>query len=242
MKIKICGIKDVATAEFCKELGVDFIGLVFTKSSRKVNVQTAKQIVNSLGEPLNHFNLDTIFPESSIKVTNKWFEQSHEILDSYIKVKKPLTVGIFAKESVGEINDIIEETGIDLVQLAGEYNIEDALAINRKTLYSLGINNLDAEYYKSKIRAGFALSLIFDSISSESLGGTGKSFNWNIIKDMSIQIPFILAGGLNIDNVELAMKSCDPWGLDVSTGVEKNGAKDFGLIREFVSKVRDFDD
>tara|TARA_Y100000817_G_C16737858_1_gene491027 strand:- start:79 stop:807 length:729 start_codon:yes stop_codon:yes gene_type:complete len=241
MKIKICGIKDVATAEFCQEIGVDFIGLVFTKSTRKISVQTAKQIVNSLGDPLNHFNLGHTLPESSIQATNEWFKQSHAILDSYIKVKKPLTVGIFAKESVGEINDIIEETGIDLVQLSGEYNIEDAQEINRQTLFSLGINGLDAENYKSKIRAGFALSVIFDSISSDSLGGTGKTFNWNEIKDISIHMPFILAGGLNVDNVELAMKNCNPWGLDISTGVEKDGVKDFGLINELVSRVRDFD-
>ena len=61
-----------------------------------------------------------------------------------------------------------------------------------------------------------------------------------IFKDIDIQIPFILAGGLNIDNVELAIRDCAPWGLDVSSGVEINGTKDLNLIGEFVDTVRRF--
>ncbi|MBI51901.1 MAG: hypothetical protein CL779_01610 [Chloroflexi bacterium] len=241
MKIKICGIKDVATAEFCKGTDVDFVGLVFTKSSRKISVQTAAKIVDSLGSPLKNFKFNDTLPKHPIMNTNEWFVESHKVLDFYLNIKKPLTVGVFANESIEEINNIVEVTGIDLVQLAGEYDIEDSQAINCQTLYSLGINDYSSpELLKDQIRSGFALSLIFDSLSSDSLGGTGKVFNWDILQDISIQIPFLLAGGLNIDNVELAMKICRPWGLDVSSGVESNGVKDLNLIEEFVNRVRGF--
>ena len=241
MKIKICGIKDVLTAEFCKESDIDFVGLVFTKSSRKISVQTATKIVDSLGPPLKTFKMDDTLSKNSTMNTNEWFVESHKVLDSYLDVKRPLTVGVFANESIEEINNIVEETGIDLVQLSGKYDIEDTQAINCQTLYSLGINDYsNSELLKSQIRSGFALSLIFDSLSPDSLGGTGSVFNWDIIQDISIQIPFFLAGGLNVDNVELAMESCKPWGLDISSGVERNGVKDLDLIEQFVSRVRGF--
>jgi len=173
--------------------------------------------------------------------TNEWFAESHKVLDYYLDVKKPLTVGVFANESIEEINNIVEETGIDLVQLSGEYDIEDTQAINCQTFYSLGINDYSSpELLKDQIRSGFALSLIFDSVNSDSLGGTGKVFNWDILQDISIQMPFLLAGGLNVDNVELAMEFCRPWGLDISSGVESNGVKDLNLIEQLVNKVRGF--
>lgn len=241
MKIKICGIKDVATAEFCKKSDVDFVGLVFTESSRKISIKSAVKIVNSLGPPLRNFNLIPELSQNSFLDVEEWFLESHKILDSYLNIKKPLTVGVFAKESIEEINNIIKATGIDLVQLSGEYDIEDAQAIDCQALFSLGINDYsDFGQYKKEIRSGYALSLIFDSVSSDRLGGTGKVFNWNIFKDIDIQIPFILAGGLNIDNVELAIRDCAPWGLDVSSGVEINGTKDLNLIGEFVDTVRRF--
>ena len=71
-------------------------------------------------------------------------------------------------------------------------------------------------------------------------GGTGKAFDWDIISK-DLRVPFILAGGLNSDNVEAALTTVSCVGLDVSTGVESSpGKKDPEKIKEFITKVRNF--
>ena len=77
--------------------------------------------------------------------------------------------------------------------------------------------------YKNKVFA-----VILDSYSQESYGGTGKSFNWEIAeRAKKYNIPIILAGGINPENVQLAVQRAQPFGIDVSSGVEvEKGIKD----------------
>ena len=58
VKIKICGVKDIQTAQISKELGADMIGLVFAESKRQINISTAASIVRSVGKPLRYLDLD----------------------------------------------------------------------------------------------------------------------------------------------------------------------------------------
>lgn len=241
VKIKICGVKDIQTAQISKELGADMIGLVFAESKRQINVATAASIVRSVGKPLRYLDLDQpppLMKNNEIQLS-QWFLDSHKILDSYLLNKKPLTVGVFAEQSIEEINQIAEATDIDIVQLSGKYSFEDALSINRQTFFSIGIRPKDHEAeLLQRIKPGFSLSLIFDSVNDNNLGGTGETFNWDLLYKINRQIPFILAGGLNANNVELAISSLKPWGVDVSSGVEENGQKNSRLIKEFINKVR----
>lgn len=241
VKIKICGVKDIQTAQISKELGADMIGLVFAESKRQINISTAASIVRSVGKPLRYLDLDQpppLMKNNEIQLS-QWFLDSHKILDSYLLNKKPLTVGVFAEQSIEEINQIAEATDIDIVQLSGNYSLEDALSINRQTFFSIGISPKDNEVeLLQRIKPGFSLSLIFDSVSNKHLGGTGETFNWALLDKINQQIPFILAGGLNTNNVELAISSFKPWGVDVSSGIEENGQKNPRLIKEFINKVR----
>ncbi|MDG1990644.1 MAG: phosphoribosylanthranilate isomerase [Dehalococcoidia bacterium] len=241
IKIKICGVKDIQTAQLSKDLGADMIGLVFAESKRQINIATAASIVRSVGTPLRYLDLAQPPPlmKNNAFQLSEWFLNSHKILDSYLLNKKPLTVGVFAKQSIKEINQIAEATDIDIVQLSGNYSLEDALSINRQTFFSIGILPDDNESkLLKKIQSGFSLSLIFDSFRDSNLGGTGEAFNWDLLYKINLQIPFILAGGLNINNVELAISELKPWGVDVSSGVEENGQKNHKLIEEFINKVR----
>ena len=67
-------------------------------------------------------------------------------------------------------------------------------------------------------------------------GGTGESFDWNLIKNM--ERPFFLAGGLTPENLVRAVHTAKPWAVDLSSGVEKNGRKDAQKIRAAVEAVR----
>ena len=78
--------------------------------------------------------------------------------------------------------------------------------------------------------------LLLDTYVRGERGGSGKSFDWSIIPDM--QKPYFLAGGLDSQNVLKAVKTLHPYCVDVSSGVETNGAKDSVKMAEFIKQVR----
>ncbi|MDD3054070.1 MAG: phosphoribosylanthranilate isomerase, partial [Endomicrobiaceae bacterium] len=96
------------------------------------------------------------------------------------------------------------------------------------------IKAIDLNTYKNveqlvNINADF---LLFDSGN----GGTGKTFNWDIIP--KIKKSFFLAGGLDINNIDQAIKTVNPYAVDLSTGVEINGVKDKQKILNIVRRVK----
>ena len=68
--------------------------------------------------------------------------------------------------------------------------------------------------------------------------GTGKAFDWSLAKN--IRRPWFLAGGLDCQNIGEALGTAEPWGVDVSSGVETEGKKDPAKIRSFVAEVRNW--
>ena len=122
-----------------------------------------------------------------------------------------------------------------MIQIHGE--VSDKILSNPylKVLKAFNVTDIDdfGKYSSIKNIIGY----VFDS----SAPGSGKVFDWNIIKDISRDgKPIILAGGLNPDNVEDAIQAVNPDGVDVSSGVEKNNGhgKDRQKIIAFVNKVR----
>ena len=80
---------------------------------------------------------------------------------------------------------------------------------------------------------------MLDTYSAASAGGTGRSFDWDIIGNFEFLKPVILAGGLTPANVARAIEKISPYGVDVSSGVEKSpGKKDLYLMKKFIENVR----
>ena len=77
-----------------------------------------------------------------------------------------------------------------------------------------------------------------DKYEKGSLGGTGLSFDWRVVKELNLSKKFLLAGGLNPENVNDAIRVSHPWAVDVSTGVETDGDKDPQKIRSFADAVK----
>lgn len=82
--------------------------------------------------------------------------------------------------------------------------------------------------------------LLIDSFSAGSYGGTGKRVDLDVFSNVSISKPFLLAGGLNEDNICYAMEKVQPYGVDFSSSVETDGFKDENKIKRIVETIRNY--
>ncbi len=146
------------------------------------------------------------------------------------------TIGVFVDKRKREIEKIISHVGLDAVQLHGT-EPPDACRINRKVIKAIRVKELtDLEPLKTYKVSAFLL----DTYSPHAVGGTGRIFNWNIAVEAKKFGPIILAGGLNSENIEEAIRWVRPYGIDVATGVEgkQKGKKDHKKLRIFIEKAK----
>lgn len=136
-------------------------------------------------------------------------------------------VGVFVNDTVENINSFIDEKIIDLVQLHGDETPEFCSRINIPVVKVLKPDNFDMV----KEYEPYADYFLFDSGT-----GTGKEFDWSRIPETDK--PFFLAGGLNKDNIPLALKSIKPYGIDLSSAVETDGVKDYEKIKQIMECVK----
>jgi phosphoribosylanthranilate isomerase len=147
--------------------------------------------------------------------------------------KNIISVGVFVNNSIEEIQNIYNNGIISVAQLHGSednnYITELRKNCNIEIIKSVNASNgIDLQKIKN-INADF---LLFDG----GTGGMGKTFDWNILKE--VEKPFFLAGGLNIDNIDEAVKNVKPYAVDLSTGVETDGVKDKQKILNIVRRVK----
>jgi phosphoribosylanthranilate isomerase len=152
-----------------------------------------------------------------------------------------LKVGVFVNEDKKTVIDIASDVSLDILQLHGDESPGDIpspydgyktiKAFRVKDKGSLKrVNDYGADYY------------LFDTYEKCSAGGTGKTFDWKLLKDFEVLKPLILSGGLNPENVAGAITEIAPFGVDVSSGVESSpGKKDPRLMKKFVEIVRRLD-
>jgi phosphoribosylanthranilate isomerase len=237
MRVKICGCRTVEDAFAAAEAGADFIGLMFTESRRQVSVEDASEIVRALGTPLRE--LEQPSPPALYRTDaadlRSWYDHGREALDRLLQRKKPLTVGVFARQDADEINEIADEAGIDLIQLSGGEPWSACLLANRQVVKAVHVNPKDTPRdVLGRIEAGSAAAILLDSADKTALGGTGKPLDWAVALEVSAAMPIWLAGGLSPENVSAAIETVRPWCVDVSSGVETGGAKDYEKVRAFV--------
>ena len=157
------------------------------------------------------------------------------------KKSKIVALTVDAKDEF--INEIKQKIAPDYFQLHGNETPARCKEIKSKfntpIIKGLGIRDKTNLEENTKSFENICDMMILDAPSSNLPGGNGKQFDWNILKGYSSKIKWMLAGGLNLNNVEYAIKSTNAPGIDVSSGVEvSKGIKDPVLIRNFITKCR----
>lgn len=145
-------------------------------------------------------------------------------------------VGVFVNATRDQIQRTIGETGIDTLQFHGDESPEACRGFGLKTLKAFRVQGKDMLQLMPRYDVD---AWLLDSFVAGQRGGTGVTFNWDLaVHACSLGTPVILAGGLNPDNVERAVRQVQPYGIDVSSGVEAApGKKDHALIAAFIERA-----
>ena len=211
ISVKICGIERAESVDIAIEYGADFIGFVFySPSPRNLTPEKAKRLKSRIP-------------------------------------KHVTTVGLFVDPTNSEIDDVLAAIDLDLIQLHGDENPSRVLEIKRQThlpiLKAIRLGS-HADLAISKNYYDVADHLLFDAkvptTSPKILpGGNAISFDWKILNNVKIPLPWMLAGGLNCQNIREAVEATGANTVDVSSGVESNpGIKDLELIMNFLTLAK----
>jgi phosphoribosylanthranilate isomerase len=148
-----------------------------------------------------------------------------------------LRVGVFVNASEELVTRAIGECGLSLLQFHGDEPPEFCLRFGLMSMKAFRIR--DAESLKELSKYPTEAWLL-DAYLAENLGGTGEKFNWDLaVEAQKFGKPFFLAGGLTPENVAAAVRKVQPFGVDVSSGVESSpGKKDHAKVRAFITNVR----
>ena len=137
-------------------------------------------------------------------------------------------VGVFVSPTLMELQEAIVKVPLDFVQIHGEFSDEDFEKLDVPSIRAISVEKTLEEI---ETKADF---LLFDA----PLAGSGKTFDWELLKDENIEKPYFLAGGLTVDNVKQAITFFRPYAVDVSSGVETDGKKDLLKIMRFIESVK----
>jgi phosphoribosylanthranilate isomerase len=145
-------------------------------------------------------------------------------------------VGVFVNATVDETNRTAQLCGLDFAQLSGDESNKVIGALDVPAIKVLHVAPGEStDRLRERVASVSSPLLMLDTARAGSYGGTGETFPWNLVPELTR--PFLLAGGLQADNVGGAIRAAKPWGVDVSSGVETNGEKDQEKIRNFITAV-----
>jgi phosphoribosylanthranilate isomerase len=209
--IKICGITTRTDAEAVSGMGADSLGLVFSTGSPR-----------RIG-----------------------MEQAQEIRKG---AGGASGTGVFVNEEIRKILECVRELQLDYVQLSGDEEVSYIKELKQvlpevKVIKALRIKKDNGGDYKNMMDdlLEYADLILLDSYHKDKYGGTGKTIDWSVIKDLVDSKRLIVSGGLDPENVLQALNTLDPFGVDASSRLEASpGKKDLGKVERFIKTVRGF--
>lgn len=137
----------------------------------------------------------------------------------------------------------METARLDFAQLHGQEAPELVQALGSRAYKALQARDVEtAHAWMEKYRAalnGNTPAFIADAPPAQLPGGNGAIADWSAAREIARAFPILLAGGLNVQNVRAAIDTVQPWGVDVSSGVERApGLKDPAKLREFIANAK----
>lgn len=210
-QVKICGISEIEQALATAQAGADYLGLVFTQSTRQISPQKAARIVFETKKLTKPPQIVGVFVHSPTNDVNFIAESckldmvqlsGDESWEYCLSIKKPIikAIHVFIGTTTEQITDEIKK----------------------------GYTYMAADNLK----------FLLDSKVKGTYGGTGQAFDWKVAREVSLKYPVLVAGGLDPNNVGQMVREVKPWGVDVSSGVETGGKKDLQKIQLFIQRAK----
>ena len=163
---------------------------------------------------------------------------SSETVKKIVSMLPPFvtTVGLFVNAGGEAIETTVRLSGINVIQLHGDETPEECDFAPHPVIKAVRVKDAGS---LAGVERYPVSALLLDAWNDQQYGGTGESFNWQLARNLTGQLPIILAGGLTPDNVAEAIRVVAPYAVDVSSGVEISpGKKDHDKIRKFIQQVR----
>ena len=164
-------------------------------------------------------------------------------LDAFKVIVKELPpfvtkAGLFVNDDPAEIEEAIQSGLVNVLQFHGDETPDFCRQFNFPYIKAVAVSSsVDLIQYAKDFHD--AEALLLDAYHEHLKGGTGQTFDWNLIPQ-SLSKPIVLAGGLNVDNVKEAIKKVKPYAVDVSGGVEESkGIKNSLKIQAFIKETQD---
>jgi phosphoribosylanthranilate isomerase len=157
-------------------------------------------------------------------------EEAKAIVDAL--AVRPKIVGVFIDQDAGEVRDIAEFVGLDMLQLHGSE--QPGFDAGRPVIKVLKVREGQVPN-----AADWPDPIMLDSWSLDQRGGTGQTWDWDLARELLVTRKVFIAGGLEPGNVGKVVSQFKPYGVDVSSGVEASvRVKDHNKVRAFVHAVR----
>ena len=150
-----------------------------------------------------------------------------------------LPVGVFVNEEIKIVRDLMDTCGLALAQLHGDESATYCRELRRPVLKALRLKDRSTFVALAEFQARIEVrGFVLDALSEEAYGGTGQVVDWGLARQAAQAATVILAGGLTPENVGQALRAVQPYGVDVSSGVEVTpGKKDHEKVRAFLRAV-----
>ncbi len=144
-------------------------------------------------------------------------------------------VGVFVNETIENLHEIMSTTGLDFAQLHGDETVEYTAQLQIPWFKAFRIS---PDFELNQIDEFQQEFFLMDAYSKTNYGGTGETIDWDLAQKAAEKGKFILAGGLQPDNVAQAIQKVRPWGVDVCSGVESSpGIKDMKKVKTFINHI-----
>ena len=201
-------------------------------------IQNEKTLICCEENGVNFFGM-IFYPKSPRNIS----KENAKLLINISQNLKINGVGVFVDRNIYEVEELIKNIELRFVQLHGS---ESELYI--KTLKKLGVkiiktisisNNNDLRKINTYKSADYFL-FDYKPKKDELPGGNAKSFDWSILKNLKTEKPWFLSGGIDENNIQQILHEINPFGIDLSSGVEKElGIKDNHIINNFIERLND---